>query len=168
VQVPARFAQAIPSDLVATIVRRRKRLHAQHVVLVCRDDTVVGLVDPAKWTHTRARVHYCHAESGEHDTDRALGVPAARRQSILAQVRRRQATLRHVGAAAPARPIDVAGDTVFTALTATARDETAYRRHLALQRLAGGLLHAYGPGRGTADRGWEDRAVSAATTNNGR
>jgi hypothetical protein len=61
VTVPVRFAKDIPTDLVATIMERLKVLHQQTVVPIHRDDVVVGLVDPRKWTHSRAkesRPHY--------------------------------------------------------------------------------------------------------------
>ena len=61
VNVPVRFAKDIPTDLVATIMERLKVLHQQTVVPIHRDDVVVGLVDPRKWTHSRAkesRPHY--------------------------------------------------------------------------------------------------------------
>jgi DNA repair photolyase len=61
VNVPVRFAKDIPNDLVATIMERLKVLHQHTVVPIHQDDVVVGLVDPRKWTHSRAkesRPHY--------------------------------------------------------------------------------------------------------------
>jgi hypothetical protein len=61
VSVPVRFAKDIPTDLVATIMERLKVVHQQTVLPIHRDDVVVGVVDPRKWTHSRAkekRPHY--------------------------------------------------------------------------------------------------------------
>lgn len=60
VKVPVSFAREIPSDLIAAIVERLKRLHQQTVVMVHRDETVVGLVDPLRWTKTRAKTRRPH------------------------------------------------------------------------------------------------------------
>jgi hypothetical protein len=47
--IPIAFAYAIPTDLTALIVQRLKSLHAQSVIVVAREDTIVSLVDPLKW-----------------------------------------------------------------------------------------------------------------------
>src|SRR5207244_1418963 len=52
-----RFAKDIPTDLAATIGNRLARLEQKAVVVVHRDATIVGLVDPTKWTHSRAKSH---------------------------------------------------------------------------------------------------------------
>jgi DNA repair photolyase len=80
VNIPVRFAKNIPTDLVATIMERLKVLHQQTVVPIHRDDVVVGLVDPRKWTHSRAkesRPHYVPVTNaqllrviGDHWADR--------------------------------------------------------------------------------------------------
>ncbi len=51
VKLPVSFAKVIPTDLTSTIVQRLKRHHQQTVVLITRDRTVVGIVDPLKWSH---------------------------------------------------------------------------------------------------------------------
>lgn len=56
-KIPTQFAHTIPTDLLATIVGRLKQDHARSVVLVTRDDVLVGVVDPLKWTGSRARSH---------------------------------------------------------------------------------------------------------------
>jgi hypothetical protein len=55
VKLPVSFALGIPTDLVATIIARLKSLHHQSIVAIHRDTTVVGLVDPCKWSHSRGR-----------------------------------------------------------------------------------------------------------------
>jgi len=56
VKVPVNFAKIIPADLVVSIIERLKFLHQQTVVPISRDDVIVGIVDPMKWTHSRAKV----------------------------------------------------------------------------------------------------------------
>ncbi|GEM_PF-6023650 len=60
VELPADFAKRIPTDLIAAIVERLKYLHQQTAVLIARDATIVGIVNPAKWAHSRAKVHRPH------------------------------------------------------------------------------------------------------------
>lgn len=58
--VPARFARDVPRDLLSMIVDRLGNLHQQTVVAVARDNVIVGMVDPAKWSGSQksARPHY--------------------------------------------------------------------------------------------------------------
>ena len=59
--VPPRFLRTMPADLASTIVQRLRRLHQHAVVLVHRDDVLVGIVDPDKWARSLApsrRPHY--------------------------------------------------------------------------------------------------------------
>lgn len=53
--MPVNFAKAIPTDLAATVVDRLKGLHQQIVIPIHREDVVVGIVDPLKWTRSRAK-----------------------------------------------------------------------------------------------------------------
>jgi hypothetical protein len=54
-KVPVNFVKGVPLDLRATIVDRLAREHQQLVVPVHRDGIVVGIVDPQKWTRSRAK-----------------------------------------------------------------------------------------------------------------
>jgi hypothetical protein len=60
--VPVAFAKGIPADLVARIAARLSMLHQQTIVPVCREDVVVGIVDPLKWTGSRAKTRRPHYE----------------------------------------------------------------------------------------------------------
>ena len=57
VGVPLTFAKGIPTDLVSIIVERLKTFQPQLIVPIARDHTVVGIVNPRKWTHSRAQAH---------------------------------------------------------------------------------------------------------------
>lgn len=65
--VPARFARHVPRDLLTIIVDRLADLHQQTVVAVARDDVIVGMVDPARWSGARktSRPHYLPVSNGE-------------------------------------------------------------------------------------------------------
>jgi len=58
--VPQRFAHEITRELFTITVDQLAPLHQQAVVLVVRDDVIVGVVDPAKWSGGRQsiRPHY--------------------------------------------------------------------------------------------------------------
>lgn len=58
--VPPKFARGVTRELFTIIVDRLGRLHQQAAVVVVRDDTVVGVVDPAKWSRARGttRPHF--------------------------------------------------------------------------------------------------------------
>jgi hypothetical protein len=60
VKLPLSFAHEIPGDLVVLIVERLKQLHQQTVVVVRHEGTIVGLVDPLRWTKTRALTQRPH------------------------------------------------------------------------------------------------------------
>ena len=53
-RVPFDFAQEIPTDLAAAVVKRLASMRQHVVVPCCRDETVVAVVDPAKWAHHRS------------------------------------------------------------------------------------------------------------------
>lgn len=54
-EIPITFAKDIPHDLVATIVERLKMRRQQTIIPVHRDDLVVGVIDPMKWSRSRAK-----------------------------------------------------------------------------------------------------------------
>lgn len=54
---PIPFAHRIPADVLALLVGRLRLLHIQSIVLIVREGVVVGMLDPAKWTHSRAKIH---------------------------------------------------------------------------------------------------------------
>lgn len=59
--VPPKFAKEIPTELTVTIVDKLKSLHEQQIVLIYRDNVVVGVINPSKFLHSRAkkqRPHY--------------------------------------------------------------------------------------------------------------
>src|SRR5438067_732267 len=57
VNVPLHFAKDIPTDLAASISNRLARPQQKAVAVVRREESVVGIVDPARWTHSRAKTH---------------------------------------------------------------------------------------------------------------
>lgn len=52
--IPLQFARQVTLELFGIIVDRLGRLHQQAVVIVIRETVIVGVVNPAKWSHTRA------------------------------------------------------------------------------------------------------------------
>jgi len=55
VKVPPKFASSIPLDLTAEILDRLKVLHQQAALVIRRGNVIVAVVDPLKWTQSRAK-----------------------------------------------------------------------------------------------------------------
>jgi hypothetical protein len=55
--IPVKFAKGIPTDLVEKIVNRLRDLHQETVVVIHRDEVVVGILSPQKWLRSRAKIH---------------------------------------------------------------------------------------------------------------
>jgi hypothetical protein len=94
-------------------------------------------------------IRYAYRLVGHNDVraDDVLEVDPEERRVIITEVRKRQQAWRDGSGAdgmQPPRPIDLQTWDAFNRVTASARHEP-YQRRLALERLAGRLLHAYMP-----------------------